>query len=263
MKLYGVTSVHNEEMLIPIVMPYLEKMGYDKLVVWDNSSTDNTVSLLEKYPFVEVRHYYTETFIEDEKLRRIVDTISEFIRLPHDQNEQVWVTMCDFDEVFQLNLPSRSFVTLKDYLFWCGEKGYLVIREHLWCLMENGERVHYGEPLYWNKPNMFRLDGIDRFVISVGQHDLSCTYWGGTEPMILYDTKILSAFHLKYYNRQVYLSRQKCRAERGYSEIHVYDTNVQNNLSEYDERLRYSILFSDYFSNKILSGKEYVGRFLI
>ena len=58
----------------------------------------------------------------------------------------------------------------------------------------NGEHVHYGEPLYWNKPNLFRLDGIDDFRISAGQHDLTCTYWNGAEPTVLYDTKLLSAF---------------------------------------------------------------------
>lgn len=264
MKLYGVTSVHNEEILIPIVIPYLEKMGYDKLVIWDNNSTDRTVELLQQYEFIEMRHYSTEIFNEDEKLKHVVDTISEFTWLPHDQDEQVWVTMCDFDEVFQLNLPSHSLVTLKDYLFWCGEKGYSVIREHLWCLMENGERVHYGEPFYWNKPNMFRLDGIDRFVVSVGQHDLSCTYLNGTEPMVLYDTKMLSAFHLKFYNRFIYLSRQTYRAERDYSQSHdYYNANIRENLTEYDERLKFSVSFLDYMSNKLLNGKEYVGRFLI
>ena len=70
MKLYGVTSVHDEEMLIPIVMPYLEKMGYDKLVIWDNNSTDRTVELLQQYEFIEIRHYSTEIFNEDEKLKK-------------------------------------------------------------------------------------------------------------------------------------------------------------------------------------------------
>lgn len=263
MKLYGVTSVYNEEQLAPIVIPYLEKMGYDKLVVWDNGSTDNTVSLLEKHPFIEIRHYGTEIFTEREKLQHIVDTVSEFMDVPREKDEQVWVTICDFDEVFEINAPSQSFFKLKDYLFWCGEKGFLVIREHLWCLMENGERVHYGEPFYWDKPNMFRLDGIDSFKIAYGQHDMSCTYWGGTEPAMLTDSKMLSAFHLKYYNRAIFLARQSCRAQRRYDQLNTYRDDIGDNLSEYEERLRFSIPYSDYISHKLLNGKEYIGRFLI
>lgn len=55
MKLFGCTVVKNEEEMIPYVMPYVERLGYDKFVVYDDNSTDNTVEKLLKYPFVEIR----------------------------------------------------------------------------------------------------------------------------------------------------------------------------------------------------------------
>ena len=55
MKLFGCTVVKNEEGMIPYVMPYVERLGYDKFVVYDDNSTDNTVEELLKYPFVEIR----------------------------------------------------------------------------------------------------------------------------------------------------------------------------------------------------------------
>ena len=57
--LVGVTCTYNEAEMVPYVMPYVERMGYDKFIVYDNESTDNTVELLKQYPFVEVRTYKT------------------------------------------------------------------------------------------------------------------------------------------------------------------------------------------------------------
>ena len=46
MKLVGLTFTYNEENMIPYVMPYVERMGYDKFIVYDNESTDNTVEII-------------------------------------------------------------------------------------------------------------------------------------------------------------------------------------------------------------------------
>jgi hypothetical protein len=59
-KLYGMTLTYNESKMIPYIMPYYERLGFDKLVIYDNESTDNTVDLLKKYPFVEIRTFKTE-----------------------------------------------------------------------------------------------------------------------------------------------------------------------------------------------------------
>ena len=71
MKLFGCTVVKNEEEMIPYVMPYVERLGYDKFVVYDDNSTDNTVEELLKYPFVEIRQMEeTKTLNEFDCLKR-------------------------------------------------------------------------------------------------------------------------------------------------------------------------------------------------
>ena len=267
MKLYGVTTVFNEEPLIPIVMPYLEKMGYDKLVVLDNESTDNTVELLSKYPFVEIRSYKTDFFHDRQKINATAEVVNEFLTETRNNNdgEQVWVTINDFDEVFEYHVPKNSFLYFKYYLKLMGEQGYQQCREHLWYLMENGESVHYGEPFFWNKPNLFRVDGLDYLNIGMGQHD-SYSQYDKKEPKIFYGTKILSAFHLKYYNKKLFLNRQIKNAKRGFGVDEPGDTiayvpDINENMDEYDERLKLSIPYSEYFSNKILNGKDYIGNF--
>ena len=268
-RLYGVTVVYNEQDLVPIVMPYIEKMNYDKLVIWDNGSTDNTVELLEKYPFIEIRHFETPEFVEDEKLKRIVDTIDEFRREKvTDPNEQIWMTMCDFDEVFQYNTTKDAFFSFKEYLWWMGNNGYMVCREHIWNLVEDGTRVQYGTPFYWNKPNLFRLDGISSFSVVWGQHDMNVTYQDEKPAKIFYDTKMISAFHLKFYNLKGYLKRQRLRSERGFivyndGKVIPYIDDVNSNIDVYNEIVRLSIPYEEYFTNKILNGREYVGEFLV
>lgn len=69
MKLIGYTCTFNEAGMVPYVMPYVERMGYDKFIVYDNMSTDNTVELLSKYPFVEIRYYDTNGKFDDNAKR--------------------------------------------------------------------------------------------------------------------------------------------------------------------------------------------------
>ena len=42
-----------------------------KLIVFDNFSADNTVKELLKYPFVEIRYFYTENQLDDKEHQRI------------------------------------------------------------------------------------------------------------------------------------------------------------------------------------------------
>ena len=46
MKLFGYTYVYNEEAMIPYVLPYILRMGYDKFIIYDDGCTDNTIPIL-------------------------------------------------------------------------------------------------------------------------------------------------------------------------------------------------------------------------
>jgi glycosyltransferase involved in cell wall biosynthesis len=93
-KILGVTVTYNNEDKIPYVMPYYQRMGIDKLIVYDNDSTDRTVEMLSKYPFVEIRSYHTEQYSEDMVLKFKTDVQDEFRGL-YD-----WCVSTYFDEVF-------------------------------------------------------------------------------------------------------------------------------------------------------------------
>jgi hypothetical protein len=104
--------------MIPYVMPYIERMGYDKFIVYDNESTDNTVELLKQYPFVEVRTYSTNK-VNDvvSRTKLMADSFTEVHELKNKNNgEIIWMSWTDFDEViFPIHLYRN---TLKEILEW-------------------------------------------------------------------------------------------------------------------------------------------------
>ena len=102
MKIAGVTVCFNESKMVKYVMPYWERIGIDKLIVYDNMSTDNTVELLKQYPFVEVRTFDTGGKFNDpmnSKLKK--DTAQELRDAGYD-----WIYHGDFDEVIYCPNPN-------------------------------------------------------------------------------------------------------------------------------------------------------------
>ena len=95
MKIAGVTLCFNESNMIKYVMPYWDRIKPDKLIVYDNMSTDNTVELLKQYPYVEVRTFDTGGKFCDKTNSKIkTETCAELKKAGYD-----WIYSGDFDEV--------------------------------------------------------------------------------------------------------------------------------------------------------------------
>lgn len=102
MKLAGIILCHNEAKMVKYVMPYWERIGIDKLIVYDNMSTDNSVELLSKYPFVEIRQFDTGgKFCDTTNARLKSVTYSELKNSGYD-----WIFIGDFDEVVFCSNPN-------------------------------------------------------------------------------------------------------------------------------------------------------------
>lgn len=91
-KIVGITFTYNEELLVPFVMDYWQKLDVDKLIVYDNCSNDSTVSLLKQYPFVEVRKYDTGGVFDEIILTNLRNACWKI-------EDADWILLCDFDEV--------------------------------------------------------------------------------------------------------------------------------------------------------------------
>lgn len=99
MKLIGYTCTYNEEEYVDYAMPYVEAMHYDKFIVYDNGSTDRTVELLSKYPFVEIRTYDTNGVFDVFKRRDLLSQCFWECKEMSYDGELIAFTWTDFDEV--------------------------------------------------------------------------------------------------------------------------------------------------------------------
>lgn len=167
MKIGGVTICFNEEKMVKYVMPYWERIGIDKLIVWDNLSTDNTVEELKKWPFVEVRSFDTNGRFDDRKNSDLKEeTALELKEAGYD-----WVYTGDFDEVIYCENPN--------------------FREELAKIEEKGGTVLCRDMIHCFRPDEYEFDPSklihEQMTHFLTWHDYTHT-WGGCK-VLLHNTK--------------------------------------------------------------------------
>lgn len=212
MKLIGATYVLNEEKLVPYVMPYVEKMGYDKFIVYDDGCTDNTLNLLKEYPFVEIREgkrTNVDSF-EDRKLHAMNSTIEEALQTyAYKGGEDVWFSFTDFDEVIYCQREREQ--TAKGYLELLTMKGYNYYDGRMLHLSWDGTGKTDRLPHTWSgtrgtwwmmegrKVTLINLTMFKAFKVFCGNHVLCASPREGVHPMNLADEGSFNGFHFKYF----------------------------------------------------------------
>lgn len=107
MKIWAYVTVWNEEKMLPYYLRHYSQFC-ERIIVFDNESTDNTVGICEEWPMVEVRTYSTDGTFNDYK----------HLNLKHDSIEEArgncdYVIISDCDEfIYHPNL----FQFLKEHL---------------------------------------------------------------------------------------------------------------------------------------------------
>ncbi len=215
MQIAGITFTYNEEILVPFVMDYWKKISPDKLIVFDNGSTDSTVSLLQQYPFVEVRNYDTNGRFDEKALTALRNSCWKTV-------DADYIILTDFDEV---PFYASETGTLREYL----EKSpgtlfktiqYDLIRENL-PIYENLNLNNL--LLHQVKGKLFRDPGeryhkvhiLDRRMIkdmrwAVGCH--SCSPTGNVKTVT--KPKEVVFMHLRYLGEEYVKALCKRRYER-------------------------------------------------
>lgn len=214
-KLYGVTLTYNESKMIPYVMPYYVRLGIDKLIVYDNQSTDNTVELLKQYPFVEVRTFTTNHTFNDKAHIDLKNKVyKEFI-----DDDVKWMMVTDFDEVIYYDGDNfKEYLmnkTLEGYNYY-DKKMINVISEHFPAINDNlvHENVNFGN--YWEnlgmKTTLFYINDITTLRYTPGCH--KCFFTTKKTKKNLKDDKHLMSFHLKYIDFDYNLEKFKIYSNR-------------------------------------------------
>lgn len=226
MKYYGVTTTYNCAKILPYVMKYYEDWSYDRLIVYDNESSDETVELLKNYSFVEIRtfpHIICDTFENKDKfdlskkevlLNGLWDIYREHVGKTEGyvegKTEFAWITLTDFDEVPYFYSVNDKRAHKDAFFNEITGQGYNILNENMLNLFkdsfpeENGKFLHeqaescaYGCPYYWKKPILFRLDNLCNVNLYLGEH-FGWFKFFGQKPKSLSNTKNFHMFHLKF-----------------------------------------------------------------
>lgn len=267
MKIIGYTCVYNEEGFIPYVMPYVEAFGYDKFIVYDNGSTDRTVEMLSKYPFVEIRPWDTHgKFDDNEKAILQREAFKECKRIANidtDNEEAVWMTFTDFDEVLFYNGDIPIKAALQEDHLW---RGYNCFYKNMINLFppKSGSKTDFrlsvenSRPLvhgmegvrgnYWvggAKPTLIYVNDFDNIDFFPGNHYAYCTLREGTREVKNYaDCCRLYGFHLKFIDEAALYKKWCDYAMRGKK---VYLENIQKFDEIYTAQESISFNMPDYF----------------
>lgn len=214
MKLIGMTLCYNESRSIPYIMPYYERMGFDKLIVYDNESTDNSVAMLKKYPFVEVRTFHT-----DRKQNSIQSKLKSTIWKEFCNDPDTWMFISDFDEVLYYKGNFRSFLEQKN------KEGFTYLNQQMLELvsekipdLSDGSLIHekciggvLWEKRYGCKMTLFKVSKTTALTYCPGAHN--CKWETGLIKKSLNNKGIIS-FHVKYIGHDYIAQKMKLAAAR-------------------------------------------------
>ena len=274
MKLFGYTFTLNEEHMIKYVLPYLDRMGYDKLVVYDSGSTDRTVEILSKVPYIEIRDIRCEEGVFDTvKMNKQIECFNECKKYSEENGgEDVWMTFTDFDEViFSTN---SIFKTTKDMLFFrTGIEGvnYNYFCDRMPYLFYEGSEydikkpIHYYLPYircsnwysYGSKVTMIKVNDFKLEWVVVGNHSLTVSKLNDKDAINLLNSGLFYGFHLKYIDKNLV----KLQSEKNYDSIFKkFASNKEEfclrRMAEYDELYSTSYDISQYYSVRGLYVKD-------
>lgn len=219
MKIEAYIICWNEAKILPWVLQYWHAAGIDKLIVYDNGSTDDTLAILEDFPLcTEVRHYDSGGEANDWIYADIKNNCWK-------GTDADWVFVGDTDEV--LFAPVR----LKEYLK--GVKAPILqpclYQLVAWALPRNYYRTEtpgrYGngmqllheydevrlQKLGPNKINFFQPGKVEVMAYELGAHKchprINIKADGFGDPVPLEYRENLSWFHLKNLGVEYLLQR--------------------------------------------------------
>ena len=211
MKLIGATQVYNEEGLVKYVMPYVERMGYDKFIVYDDGCTDNTIELLKKYPFIEIRpkNEVEGGDFDARKIKCMSDTIKECANIIAETGEEVWMTFTDFDEVIFCQRERSD--TVKGTLEFVDKEGYNYYDGRMLHLTWDGKSYNNDLAHTWDgvrgtwwlregrKVTLLKVSALRNYFVTSGNHNLGVVPADGIEMKNLDATGEFNGFHFKYF----------------------------------------------------------------
>jgi hypothetical protein len=217
MKIWVYTVCFNESHFVGNFL--IAYQGAERIIAYDNYSTDNTVELLRRDPRVEVRYYDTQGEIRDDVWLSMKNNFWKEARGQAD-----WVVVVDFDEIFTRVVKTGNDVTFDLDLSVPYNAGFNIIKpygynmiswdaplftnNHPW---EHSQKGTYHPPE--DKMCCFRPDHIQEINYVIGAHQANPVAVPGQEVNVYRhpDYKVL---HYKAWNYALYMERANIYRER-------------------------------------------------
>ncbi len=254
-KVCWITLCKDEIDILPFVSQYWERMA-DKVVVYDNGSTDGSLEYLSKLSYVEIRHF--ESTGQNDVLQK---QIKEQAYLEFKDSYDI-VIISDMDEVFYIN---DFKAVLEDFIgggYNCLVTPIYSLCEDLKPQPEEGKLLHQlCHKFYKQKMNhmegfkdvskisIFNTKVTDKISMSVGQHFV---YTNPTMNIMLandgFCLHIDKGFGIKYkYNIRQKMNKNLSDANRKYGMCIEYADSYEKLKKEYLENQEKSFDLNEFF----------------
>lgn len=192
MKIHLHTILWNEEQLIPFFLHFYEPIC-DKIFVYDNGSTDNSLQKLKKYPKVEVQDWQPNC---ESICLKASEFKSQFCKLSSDAD---WVLIVDPDEFLYLKNLREYLCALDDSIKAIKTTAYCMIHDEFplyngKCLTElaqKGVRDYFFDKVALLRPN------VGDFQYSPGCHQIAFK-----NPTLLDETSNIKLLHYRLLGKE-------------------------------------------------------------
>jgi glycosyltransferase involved in cell wall biosynthesis len=200
------TVTYNEELILQLMINhYRYRFPNCHIVIYDNQSTDNTVTIA-KANCCEIRHYDSGGQVNDQML---LDTKENCWK----DAKTDWVLVCDTDELLDIT---------EEELKYEESLGTTKIKSECWHMVNMKDNldvnsIHYG---FRDKNDSWRASLYDKDLLFNKKHITKIGYEGGgchstnSQGKIVNSSKKYKLYHYKYVNPDLFVEKQKISAQR-------------------------------------------------